>query len=109
MPVTPPNKKFRRNPIENSIGVVRRIAPCHIVPIQFQNLMPVATPIKNDIPEKNGLVTAPVVNMRCAHTPIDKVAIANDERTRPKYPKTGLPEKVAMISVITPKYGKIMM
>ncbi len=37
--------------------------PFHIVPIQLTNLMPVGTAIRNETAEKNGLLTAPVVNM----------------------------------------------
>ncbi len=62
-PVTPPTKKFKRKPIVKSIGVVRRIFPRHIVPIQFQNLTPVGTAIRNDMPEKKPFATAPVANM----------------------------------------------
>ena len=47
------------------------------MPIQLTNLMPVGTAIRNETAEKNGLLTAPVVNMWCAHTPIESPAMAN--------------------------------
>ncbi len=80
--------------------------PFHIVPIQLKNFTPVGTAMRNDIAEKKRLVTAPVVNMWWAQTPIERPAIANAESTNSTYPKTGLRENVAMISVMTPKYGK---
>ena len=46
-----------------------RSLPCHIVPIQLKNFTPVGTAISSVIALKNGLSTAPVVNMWCAHTP----------------------------------------
>ena len=60
-----------------------RIEPPHIVQIQLKNLMPVGTAMRNDTKAKNGLFTAPVVNMWCAHTPIDRPAIANAASTIP--------------------------
>src|SRR6202022_3383048 len=98
-PVTPPSRKFSRNPIENSIGVWNEIEPRHIVAIQLKNFTPVGTAIKNETKLKNGLLTAPVVNMWCAHTPIESPAIANAESTSPVYPKIGLRENTGMISL----------
>ncbi len=72
----PPNKNTTRNPTENSIGGSKVSWPFHMVPIQLKNLIPVGTAIRNDMNEKNGSSTAPVVNMWCAHTVIDSPAIA---------------------------------
>ncbi len=77
--------------------------PFHIVPIQLTNFTPVGTAIRNETAEKNGLLTAPVVNIWCAHTPSDRPAIAKAAITIPTYPKTGFRENVATISVIMPK------
>ena len=80
-----------------------------MVPIQLKNFTPVGTAMRSDIAEKNGLSTAPVVNMWWAHTPIDSPPIASVANTNPVYPNTGLREKTGMISVITPNIGRIMM
>ncbi len=37
----------------------------------------------NDISEKNGFSTAPVVNMWWAHTVMDRPAMASDAKTNP--------------------------
>ena len=47
-----------------------------MVPIQLKYFTPVGTAIRNVMNEKNGSSTAPVVNMWCAHTVIDRPAIA---------------------------------
>ena len=57
--------------------------PRHIVPIQLKNFTPVGTAIRNDIAEKNGLDTTPVVIMWWAHTPIEYAAIPSVARTNP--------------------------
>ena len=62
-PVMPPMRKLSMNPIAKSIGVVSSIEPFHIVPIQLTNFTPVGTAMRNETAEKNGLLTAPVVNM----------------------------------------------
>ena len=49
--------------------------PFHMVPTQLKNFTPVGTAIRNVMNEKNGSSTAPVVNMWCAHTVIDRPAI----------------------------------
>src|SRR5437667_8759013 len=108
-PVMPPIRKFDMNPSANSIGGFREIEPRHIVPIQLKNFTPVGTAIRNDMIEKNGFSTAPVVNMWWAHTVIDSAAIDIDARTIPAYPNSGLRLNTGTISVITPKNGRIMM
>src|SRR6202161_1018576 len=92
MPVTPPMRKAKRNPIQNRLAVVNDNCPCHMVPIQLKNLMPVGTAISRLKNEKKGSSTAPVVNMWCAHTPVDSAAMAMVAKTMPLYPKTGLRE-----------------
>ena len=57
--------------------------PRQIVPTQLKNFTPVGTAIRNVMNEKNGSSTAPVVNMWCAHTVIDRPAIAIVAPTRP--------------------------
>ena len=75
-PVMPPNRNVTRNPIVNSIGGSKVSWPFHMVPVQLKNLIPVGTAIKKDMNEKNGSSTAPVVNMWCAHTVMDRPVIA---------------------------------
>ena len=53
------------------------------MPTQLKNFTPVGTAIRNVMNEKNGSSTAPVVNMWCAHTVIDRPAIAIVAATRP--------------------------
>ena len=72
-----------RKPSANSIGVSKVIGPRHIVPIQLKNFTPVGTAIRNVMNEKNGSSTAPVANMWCAHTVIDRPAMAMVAKTRP--------------------------
>ncbi len=74
-PVIPPNKNVIRNPTEYSIGGSKVSWPFHIVPVQLKNFTPVGTAIRNVMNEKNGSSTAPVVNMWCAHTVIDRPAM----------------------------------
>ena len=74
-PVMPPNRNVTRNPIEYSMGGSKVSWPCHMVPVQLKNLIPVGIAIRNDMNEKNGSRTAPVVNMWCAHTVIDRPVI----------------------------------
>ena len=79
--------------------------PRQIVPTQLKNFTPVGTAIRKVMNEKNGSSTAPVVNMWCAHTVIDRPAIAIVAATRPLYPNSGLREKTGRTSVAMPKNG----
>ena len=54
-----------------------------MVPIQLKNLMPVGTAMSRLRKEKNGSSTAPVVNMWCAHTPVERAAMAMVAKTMP--------------------------
>ena len=103
IPVIPPIRNVMRNPIQKSIGVVNLIWPRHMVPIQLKNLIPVGTAIKYDIPEKKGKSTVPVVNMWCAHTPVESAAIEIVAKTMPLYPNIGLRENTGNTSVTIPK------
>ena len=76
MPVMPPKRNTTRKPIVYSIGGSKLSWPCHIVPAQLKNFTPVGIAISSVMNEKNGSSTAPVVNMWCAHTVIDRPAIA---------------------------------
>ena len=63
---------------------MKLIFPFHIVPVQAKNLTPVGTAMSSDMAEKNGLLTTPVVNMWCAHTPIDSAPMAIVASTSPR-------------------------
>ncbi len=108
-PLSPPNRKVTRNPIENSIGDSNVSCPFHIVPIQLKNLIPVGMATRNVSSAKNGSSTAPVAYMWCAQTASESAAIDSVAQTSPLYPKTGLREKTGMISEITPKNGSARM
>ena len=82
-PVSPPNRNTIRNPRMNSMAGSNVSWPRQIVPTQLKNFTPVGTAIRNVMNEKNGSSTAPVVNMWCAHTVIDRPAIAIVAPTRP--------------------------
>src|SRR3954470_14832258 len=109
IPVIPPSRNRYRKPIAHSIGVSNVRWPRHIVAIQLKNFTPVGTAIANEARLKNGPLTAPVVNMWWAQTDIDRLAIAIVARTNAPYPNTGFRLKTEMISVITPKNGRIRM
>src|SRR5205085_5798509 len=44
LPICPAMRNWKRNAVQKSIGVAKRIFPPHIVPIQLKILMPVGTP-----------------------------------------------------------------
>src|SRR5262249_41226147 len=104
-PVNPPNRNVTRKPNDHSIGVSNVNEPRHIVPIQLKNLIPVGMAIRNVMIEKNGSSTAPVTNMWCAHTVMDRPAIDNVANTMPRYPNNGLRLNTGKISVTMPKNG----
>ena len=70
-------------PMENSIGVVKRIWPPHIVPIQLKILMPVGTAMNIVAMPKEASATGPkpAVNMWWAHTPQPMKPMAMPEKT----------------------------
>ena len=69
--------------MQKSMGVENHRCPRHIVPIQLKNLIPVGTAMSRLRREKNGRSTTPVVNMWCAHTPVDSAAIDIVANTMP--------------------------
>ncbi len=83
MPVRPPKRNVTRKPSDHSIGVSKDSFPPHIVPIQLKNFTPVGTAMSMVIRAKYGRFTAPVTNMWCAQTAIDRAAIAMVANTRP--------------------------
>ena len=70
-------------PSENSIGVVKRIDPPHIVAIQLKIFTPVGTAM-NIVDKANAVLAtgpSPTANMWCAHTPQPMNPIAMPENT----------------------------
>src|SRR6185312_426861 len=83
-PVRPPKRNVTRKPTDHSSGVSKLSEPRHIVPTQLKNFTPVGTAIRYVMNAKNGSMTAPVVNMWCAHTVTDRPAIESVAKTRPE-------------------------
>ena len=65
------------------IGVSNVRWPRHMVPSQLKNFTPVGTEIRNVMKEKNGSRTAPVTNMWCAQTAMDRPAMDRVAKTMP--------------------------
>ncbi len=76
-PVNPPMVNTKMKPSANSIGVSKVIEPRHIVAIQLKIFTPVGTAISMVAYMKNSwpVTGMPVVNMWCAHTMNDRMAI----------------------------------
>ena len=76
-PVNPPSVNRNRKPIAKSMGVSKVIAPRHIVASQLNTFTPVGTAISIVAYMKNRspAVGMPVVNMWCAQTMNDRIAI----------------------------------
>src|ERR1700692_4473095 len=107
MPARTARRNWKRNPMLNSIGVLNRIFPPHIVPIQLKILIPVGTPTAMVVIVKKLLAydDIPTVNMWWAQTlmltnPIQMVAA-----TITGYPKIGLREQTGMIWETKEKAG----
>jgi hypothetical protein len=75
--VKPPIVNTKMKPTANSIGVSKVIEPRHIVAIQLNTFTPVGTAISIVAYMKNScpVTGMPVVNMWCAHTMNDRIAI----------------------------------
>ena len=73
----PPIVNTNRKPTANSIGVSKVIEPRHIVAIQLKTFTPVGTAISMVAYMKNSwpVTGMPVVNMWCAQTMNDRIAI----------------------------------
>src|SRR5580765_5820145 len=82
IPVRPPNVKSPMKPSEKSIGESNWRFPRHVVASQLKILMPVGTAMTIDeiMKKLSSPTPSPVVNMWCAHTSIEKNAIASVEK-----------------------------
>ena len=76
-PVKPPIVNTKMKPTDHSIGVSKVIEPRHIVAIQLNTFTPVGTAMSIVTYMKYScpVVGMPVVNMWCAHTMNDRIAI----------------------------------
>ena len=76
-PVKPPIVNTKMKPTANSIGVSKVIEPRHMVAIQLKIFTPVGTAISIVAYMKNSwpVTGMPVVNMWCAQTMNDRIAI----------------------------------
>ncbi|CKS85425.1 Uncharacterised protein [Mycobacterium tuberculosis] len=76
-PVKPPMVNTKMKPTANSMGVSKVIEPCHMVAIQLKIFTAVGTAISMVAYMKNSWPVSgmPVVNMWCAHTMNDRMAI----------------------------------
>ena len=76
-PVKPPIVNTKMKPTAHSIGVSKVIEPRHMVAIQLKIFTPVGTAISIVAYMKNSwpVTGMPVVNMWCAQTMNDRIAI----------------------------------
>src|SRR5690606_41284662 len=77
-PVKPPMVNTKMKPMANSIGVSKVMDPRHMVAVQLKTLTPVGMEISIVPYMKNSWAVTgmPVVNMWCAHTRNDRMAMA---------------------------------
>src|SRR3972149_4413069 len=99
---------IERNPMANSIGVLRRIFPPHIVAIQLNTFTPEGTAIVT-VAIMNGtrtLMSMPVVNMWWTHTVTPSGPIATVEYAIALYPKIGFRLNTGIASVVLHMAGR---
>src|SRR5512135_2593067 len=110
-PVKPPSVNRNRKPMANSIGVSKVSEPFHIVATQLNTFTPVGTAISMlENMKNNWLATGiPVVNMWCAQTVNDRIAMDAVAYTIEAYPNSGFLAKVGMICEMMPNAGRIRM
>src|SRR4029453_18917048 len=104
---SPENRKWNRNAIANSIGVLNWMRPPHMVPSQLKILMPVGMPTAIVVMAKKLLAYEfiPMVNMWCAQTLMLTKPIPTVAATITGYPKIGFRENTGMISDMNAKAG----
>src|SRR5664279_6662810 len=110
-PVKPPIGNRNRKPIANSMGVSNVIEPRHMVASQLNTFTPVGTAMSMVAYMKNSRPAAgmPTVNMWCAHTMNDRIAMLDIAYTIDAKPNSGFRAHVGMISETIPNAGRIMM
>src|SRR5512135_256692 len=110
-PEKPPIVNRHTNAMANSIGVSKVSDPFHIVATQLNTFTPVGTAISMvENMKNNWLATGmPVVNMWCAQTVNDRIAMDAVAYTIEAYPNSGFLAKVGMICEMMPNAGRIRM
>src|SRR5215212_2231914 len=110
-PVKPPIENTKMKPHAKSIGVSKVIEPFHIVAIQLNTFTPVGTAISIVAYIKKSWLAAgmPTVNMWCAHTMNERIAIDEVAYTIDEYPKSVLRANAGTICDTIPNAGRIMM
>src|SRR5258707_12948169 len=110
-PVNPPMVNTKIKPTANSIGVSKLIEPRHMVVSQLNTLTPVGTAISTVAYMKNRIpaVGMPTVNMWCAQTMNERIAIEAVAYTIEEKPNKGFLENAGITWLIMPKPGRIMM
>src|SRR5687768_3185809 len=110
-PLKPPITNRKMKPMEKSMGVSKVIDPRHMVAVQLNTFTPVGTAISIVPYMKNSwpVTGMPAVNIWCAHTMQDRIAIEAVAYTMEEYPNSGLRAKVGITSDTMPNDGRIMM
>src|SRR6185437_3473256 len=110
-PLKPPMTNRKMKPMENSMGVSKVMEPRHIVAVQLNTFTPVGTAISIVPYMKNSCPTTgmPAVNIWCAQTMQERMAMEAVAYTIEEYPNSGLREKVGITSETMPNDGRIMM
>ena len=110
-PESPPIVNSTIRPMANSIAVVKRSLPPHIVRVQLTIFTPVGMAINIVLTENTATLTGPrpLANMWCAHTPQPMKPMAAPENTTNLYPKSGFRLNTGSTSLTMPKLGKMRM
>src|SRR6185437_2161446 len=102
-PEKPPIENRNRKASANNIGGSKVSEPLYMVVVQLNTFTPVgmAMSIVDSMKNSSAARGMPTVNMWCAHTIKERNAIEAVAYTIASYPKSGLREKVGMISETT--------
>jgi hypothetical protein len=98
-PENPPKVNKTTKAHANNIGVSNVIEPLNIVAIQLKTLTPVGTAISIVAHMKNSSAAKgiPTVNIWCAQTTNDRIAIDSIAHTIEEYPKSCFLENVSIM------------
>src|SRR3569833_756399 len=99
------------NPTAHSMGDSKLSEPRHMVAVQLNTFTPVGTAISMVAYMKNScpVTGMPPVNMWCAQTMNDRIAIEAVAYTIEAYPNSGLRANAGIICEMIPNAGKIIM
>ena len=110
-PDRPPMMNISTKPIANSMGVVKRSWPPHMVPIQLKIFTAVGMAISMVVNENavSAIGPRPVVNMWWLQTPKPRKPMQMPEKITNSAPNSGLRENVGRTSETMPMAGRIRM